>query len=314
MMKTKLVRATVFGLLLAVSLASCNAPGLNTSAPTQTAAQATKTPVPGQTEAPATNAPGQGSLTITDVSTSADHWATCPGRPFVIQARLDTGGASVASVTLNFRLLSGDPSTPGDWQTLPMDVTEHMPGLTYSADLASAVEPGPAVVGIDYWVEADGADQGKVTWPASKNSYESVPVSPCETQLSTPTAEFGVDGQWGPSASAVQYGSCATSVVTFQIVLNGAQQVQSVEVKTTWQTAQGPGAEASYPLAAMGPSADYPGATRYAFDVDLAPGAEKNLGGGSGTLEWDIVVGLANGQTDEFQAGNPPAISVSPCP
>lgn len=300
MMETRHVPTAALGIALVMLLAACNVPSFDTDQPAQI-------------ETPAVDSVDANQLAITGVTASAGQLSTCPDGAITIQAQLDPGQSSVGGVTLRYRELSGEPPAAGDWQDAPMIVSSDGEGLTYSADLAASSDPDSVVVGIEYWVVAVDANQTEVYWPAGKDSYASIPVSACQDATNAPETEFEVH-EYGPSTSAVQYGGCATSGVTFEIIIGGAQDVESAEVKTTWLTGQGLNAGQTYPLQDTGPAEGYPNAQRFAADVDLASGAQQNLNGQAGNLGWNIYVHRSGGQTSEYPNGGPPVIVVAPCP
>jgi hypothetical protein len=298
------IRFILLAWLASLALIACNLPGSggqsDDSAPTS----------------PSTaNEPGS-SLIFKAVDSPDQAVQSCPGGMTTIQADLSSAGVIIKEIVIRARPVEDESGQSGEWLEWTMQPTGEN---RYQAELelAEAVSSLPGANRVEYWLTAVDEQDNETYWPEGKDTYASLPVEAC-AELAQPTSqqqapEYAVH-DYGASPTSLQYGGCGPTTVTFSIVIQGFQLVDSVEVKTSWFSQGGDLVSSEHQLTDQGPAQDYPGSHEYATTIDLGPLAQQDFQGDSGQVGWNIYTYRQGQETMEYPLGGPPQLNLSPCP
>lgn len=139
------------------------------------------------------------------------------------------------------------------------------------------------------------------------------PMEPEAAEAESTAPEYAMLN-YGASPTSMRYGGCEPTAVTFEIITEGSERVESAAVEVIWARGSSLAGRSQHALADEGPSQDAPSAHRFAAAVDVASDAAEHLAGEPGSLGWSISVELTDGSSLQYPQGDPNLIQFEPCP
>lgn len=261
--------------------------------------------------------PVASAAAFTEVTLSHSVLQTCAGVDLSVLATLDS---AAESVTMRYRINGFSADRSSDW--LEVVLQQAAQEAQYQASLPELGVQAEAVLGgeggaFEYQLVARSAGDQESVWPSGIEPVLSLPIEPCGGgEQGEESAEYTVH-QYGPSSEVAGYGPlCTPHQVTFEIVIGGADQVESVTLQYQYYApADDPQVIKAFEvqMPAGDPDPNYPEAGRFALEVDVDSEASTYMEGDSGFLGWNIYVKRDDQQVFEYPVGGPPMIEVNSC-